>query len=73
MRTGETKSISVTPAIVSEFLGLPTNFHDLQKGNEAPGVVTGLAWTENGGEILFIECSVSDGKGVLSTTGNLET
>ena len=69
--TGETKSVSVTPAIVSEFLGLPTNFHDLQKGNEAPGVVTGLAWTENGGEILFIECSVSDGKGVLSTTGNL--
>ena len=69
--TGETKSISVTPDIVSEFLGLPTNFHDLQKGNEAPGVVTGLAWTENGGEILFIECSVSEGKGVLSTTGNL--
>ena len=69
--TGETTKVSVTPEVVSEFLGLPTNFHDLQKGNEAPGVVTGLAWTENGGEILFIECSVSSGKGILSSTGNL--
>ena len=54
-----------------EYLGLPTNSHDIQKGNEAPGVVTGLAWTQMGGEILFIESSVSKGKGVLSMTGNL--
>ena len=54
-----------------EYLGLPTSFHDTQKGNEAPGVVTGLAWTEMGGEILFVESSVSKGKGVLSMTGNL--
>ena len=54
-----------------EYLGLPTNSHDKQKGNEAPGVVTGLAWTAMGGEILFIESSVSKGKGVLSMTGNL--
>ena len=54
-----------------EYLGLPTAFHDKQKGNEAPGVVTGLAWTELGGEILFVESSVSKGKGVLSMTGNL--
>jgi ATP-dependent Lon protease len=54
-----------------EYLGLPTAFHDMQKGNEAPGVVTGLAWTEMGGEILFVESSVSKGKGVLSMTGNL--
>ena len=56
---------------LKEYLGLPTNFHDMQKGNEAPGVVTGLAWTEMGGEILFIESSVSTGKGVLTMTGNL--
>ena len=56
---------------LKEYLGLPTSFHDMQKGNEAPGVVTGLAWTEMGGEILFIESSVSDGKGVLTMTGNL--
>ena len=54
-----------------EYLGLPTNSHDLQKGNEAPGVVTGLAWTSMGGEILFIESSVSKGKGILTMTGNL--
>lgn len=59
------------PAEVREILGIPTNNHDMQKGNEAPGVVTGLAWTQNGGEILFIECSLSEGKGMLTSTGNL--
>ena len=56
---------------LKEYLGLPISFHDRQEGNEAPGVVTGLAWTSVGGEILFIESSVSEGKGVLSMTGNL--
>lgn len=59
------------PNEVKKILGIPTNQHDIQKGNEAPGVVTGLAWTQNGGEILFIECSTSKGKGVLTSTGNL--
>ncbi|MCI1640056.1 MAG: endopeptidase La [Bacteroidales bacterium] len=54
-----------------EYLGLPVAMHDMQKGNEVPGVVTGLAWTEMGGEILFVESSVSQGKGVLTMTGNL--
>ena len=61
----------IGPDEVKDYLGLPTNFHDMQEGNEAPGVVTGLAWTQMGGEILFVECSVSEGKGALSTTGNL--
>ena len=56
---------------LKEYLGLPTNNHDLQKGNEAPGVVTGLAWTQMGGEILFVESSVSSGKGNMTMTGNL--
>lgn len=56
---------------LKEYLGLPTSFHDSQKGNEAPGVVTGLAWTAMGGEILFVESQVSSGKGALSMTGNL--
>ena len=62
---------SIKKELLREYLGLPTNSHDKQKGNEAPGVVTGLAWTSMGGEILFIESSVSKGKGVLSMTGNL--
>lgn len=56
---------------VKDILGLPIYQPDIQKGNEASGVVTGLAWTQNGGEILFIECSLSKGKGILTTTGNL--
>ena len=54
-----------------EYLGLPLAFHDDVAGNEGVGVVTGLAWTETGGEILFVESSVSKGKGALSMTGNL--
>ena len=68
---GEDSIPAYGKAEVKEMLGIPTAQHDLQKGNEAPGVVTGLAWTQNGGEILFVECSLSEGKGVLSTTGNL--
>lgn len=63
--------LAIADSDVREILGLPTNFHDLQEGNEAPGVVTGLAWTQVGGEILFVECSLSQGKGELTTTGNL--
>ena len=62
---------TIKKELLREYLGLPTNSHDKQKGNEAPGVVTGLAWTAMGGEILFIESSVSKGKGVLTMTGNL--
>ena len=62
---------TLKPSHLREYLGLPTASHDKQKGNEAPGVVTGLAWTSMGGEILFIESSVSKGKGVLTMTGNL--
>ncbi len=62
---------TIKKANLKEYLGLPSNSHDDQKGNEAVGVVTGLAWTKVGGEILFIESSVSEGKGALSTTGNL--
>ncbi len=67
----ETLPETIGAETVKEYLGLPTNFHDIQDGNEAPGVVTGLAWTQMGGEILFVECSLSEGKGVLSTTGSL--
>lgn len=68
---GESYPTVIKKEHLKEYLGLPTNFHDLQKGNEAPGVVTGLAWTQMGGEILFVESSVSGGKGVMTMTGNL--
>ncbi len=71
MALGEKYYKTIKPTHLREYLGLPTNAHDIQKGNEAPGVVTGLAWTSMGGEILFIESSVSKGKGNLSMTGNL--
>ena len=62
---------TIKPEHLKEYLGLQTAFHDRQKGNEAPGVVTGLAWTSMGGEILFVESSISNGKGAMSMTGNL--
>ena len=68
---GQEYPAEIKPEHLKEYLGLPTAMHDLQKGNEAPGVVTGLAWTSMGGEILFVESSVSAGKGVMTMTGNL--
>lgn len=52
-------------------LGLPSSEHDMQLEEDTLGVVTGLAWTQAGGEILFVEASISKGKGVLTLTGNL--
>jgi len=56
---------------VERILGAPIFDKDLYEGNEVAGVVTGLAWTQVGGDILFIEASISPGKGKLSLTGNL--
>jgi ATP-dependent Lon protease len=52
-------------------LGAPHYVKDKYQGNEFAGVVTGLAWTAVGGEILFVETSLSKGKGTLTLTGNL--
>lgn len=56
---------------VKEYLGSPIFSREEYQGNELPGVVTGLAWTAAGGEILYIQSSYSKGKGHLSLTGNL--
>lgn len=56
---------------LKEILGVPRFSPDTYQGNDLAGVVTGLAWTETGGEILFIETSLSRGKGDLTITGNL--
>ncbi len=56
---------------VEKLLGAPVFEHELYEGNEIPGVVTGLAWTSVGGDILFIESSLSRGKGQLTLSGQL--
>jgi ATP-dependent Lon protease len=56
---------------VREYLGVMQYTRESYQGNEIPGVVTGLAWTAHGGEILFVESSLSTGKGGLTLTGNL--
>jgi ATP-dependent Lon protease len=62
---------SISKTDVETILGPPIYDKDLYEGNEVAGVVTGLAWTQVGGDILFIEASLSPGKGKLSLTGNL--
>ena len=64
-------SVSLTKDIIKKYLGTPIFMREEYQGNELPGVVTGLAWTAAGGEILYIESSVSKGKGNLTMTGSL--
>lgn len=62
----------IESADIKEYLGVAKYSKDRYEGNSFPGVVTGLAWTAVGGEILFIETSLSSGKGEkLTLTGNL--
>jgi ATP-dependent Lon protease len=62
----------ITPAVVREYLGAAEYNPDKYQGNEYAGVVTGLAWTAVGGEILFVETSLSKSKNAkLTVTGNL--
>ena len=62
----------ITPTEIEDLLGKPPFYRDIYQGNDYACVVTGLAWTSVGGEILFIETSLSKGKnGKLTLTGNL--
>jgi ATP-dependent Lon protease len=68
----ETKyDIVLSAAMLGEILGPPKYTRDIYSGNDQAGVVTGLAWTAAGGEILFVETSLSRGTGKLTLTGNL--
>ena len=62
---------TVGPALIEKVLGKARYSNDLYKTVQQPGVAVGLAWTYVGGDILFIEATVSEGKGVLTLTGNL--
>jgi ATP-dependent Lon protease len=69
---GELPYEKITPTEIEDLLGKPPFYRDIYQGNNYAGVVTGLAWTSVGGEILFIETSLSKGKGSkLTLTGNL--
>jgi len=67
----EVYNIAVTNEDIVTILGAPRLERDKYENNEVAGVVTGLAWTSVGGDILFIESILSKGKGALTITGNL--
>jgi ATP-dependent Lon protease len=72
MNQEEKQDVKITPERLESLLGKPPYYRDIYQGNDYAGVVTGLAWTSVGGEILFIETSLSKGKGQkLTLTGNL--
>ena len=67
----ESYNIAVTNNDIETILGAPRLERDKYENNDVAGVVTGLAWTSVGGDILFIESILSKGKGALTITGNL--
>ena len=67
----EEYNITITNVDIEKILGSPRLERDKYENNDVAGVVTGLAWTSVGGDILFIESILSKGKGTLSITGNL--
>lgn len=69
--SGEIEAFTVSANDVEELLGKQKFFSDVAERTTVPGVATGLAWTPFGGDILFIEASVSKGSGKLNITGQL--
>ena len=65
------KTVTVSKKIVNDYLGIPKFQSDLAERTTKPGVVTGMAWTAAGGDILFVESSKMKGKGILTLTGQL--
>lgn len=69
--TGDQYNIKLTEDDISKILGVVKFKHETDDETHAPGVVTGLAWTPVGGEILYVETSLSRGSGTYGITGNL--
>jgi len=67
----EVKSQDVYKDDIEEYLGARQFYNEVAERTEVPGVATGLAWTPTGGEILFVEASVSRGSGKVTLTGSL--
>ena len=68
---GKVKSVEVTPEVVEEYLGVKRHRYGLAEKEDQVGVVTGLAWTSVGGDLLQIEALKLPGKGRMKTTGKL--
>ena len=71
LMTSKKKKIKVTPEVVNQYLGVQKFRYGEVEREDQVGVVTGLAWTEVGGEILTIEALMMPGKGKMTVTGNL--
>ncbi len=69
---GNKKKIKVDGDLAKQYLGVQKYKHDMAEGEDQVGVVTGLAWTEVGGELLTIEALMMPGKGKMTVTGNLK-
>jgi ATP-dependent Lon protease len=72
MTSKSKKKIKVDAELAKKYLGVPRYKHDVAEGEDQIGVVTGLAWTEVGGELLTIEALMMPGKGRMTVTGNLK-
>jgi ATP-dependent Lon protease len=72
MTSKSKKKIKVDAELAKKYLGVPRYKHDVAEGEDQVGVVTGLAWTEVGGELLTIEALMMPGKGRMTVTGNLK-
>ncbi len=68
---GKAKTFSVTPANLGTFLGVPKYLPEEEISADEVGVATGLAWTETGGDVIYIEATTMKGKGTLTLTGQL--
>lgn len=68
---GKVQCYTITPANLHKFLGVPKFLPEAEQKKDEVGVATGLAWTETGGDVLYIEATTMKGKGQLTLTGHL--
>ncbi len=68
---GKKGALAITESVLKDYLGLPKYYPEMDKEESQVGVATGLAWTQTGGEVLYVEVSLIPGKNELITTGQL--